>query len=186
MSGPDRQAALIIALDEAVGGALRRYGADGHGLHLGIRAALVDGLQVLAREFGPRPEDSAPPPMHELPTEPGAVIYVTGWTDPWAPKPLLAVLAGIGDGGLRWCTPTWGWPSAASGTPAVTIWFDPGQIVDWVPARVVPDDEFGPVAALHRIAHPEFDRKTALDEVVDELRTVARDALEAIDEQVPR
>jgi hypothetical protein len=62
-----RQAALIVALDEAVGGALRRNGlpllgpgSRGEPVHNAIRAALVDGLGVLIREFGPRPDD---PPL---------------------------------------------------------------------------------------------------------------------------
>lgn len=63
MSAQKRQAALIVALDEAVGGALSRTGVTPvlHPLtHNAMRAALVDGLGVLARELGLLSDDAAP------------------------------------------------------------------------------------------------------------------------------
>jgi hypothetical protein len=125
--------------------------------------ALFAGLRVLAEEFGPRPEVAAPV-VRELPTEPGAVVIVTNCTDTLPPEGWPMYLhAGL-------------WTHAPSGSG-----FAPAEIYEFIPARVIRDDELGPVQALHRIAHQEFDRKDNPEDVVDELREVAAEALKRLD-----
>lgn len=143
MTAKDRQDALIIALDEAVGGALRRYGlplnARQEVLYNAMRAALVDGLQVLAREFGPRPED-ARDEARELPSAARSLIlgYVVDKRD--FPDGVAMQRNNLG---------SWR-PLDKEHFKGFPVFYDE-DITDWVPARVVRDDEKGPAAALRRI-----------------------------------
>jgi hypothetical protein len=140
-----------------------------------VRDALVAGLQVLADELGPRPDDEAPP-VRELPTERGAVIIATHLCGDLLDAPRAAVLIpDDGDDGVPWRV---GVPGGAAGDSS---WWAAEDITGWVPALVVRADDEGPVAALREIEAFPFDRKIPFDERVDHLRELARRALARLD-----
>lgn len=150
-------------LQAAVGRELARHGGDQRQL-IGVRAAIVAGLQVLAEEFGPRPEDAAPA-ARELPTEPGAVVLVP--TD-----------AGLRVALLDATEREWHYIDGSGFCVSVG-----GQwLGDWVDATVIPTATHGVlVQALHRIAHAEFDRKVTPEDIVEEHREVAAEALKRLE-----
>lgn len=189
---------LIVNLDAAVGDAL-----NGNGLHINdrphthtaMRAALVAGLQVLAREFGPRPDDArrcvaenpstgnrcTQPEGHslvhqdangdqwrdrELPTESGRVVLAAKVRGiRLTPARTLFSLAAL-DGG----PPTWYSGEDIDGTDSHPARF----VTDWVEAVVVPEDV---VSLLRSITEAGRDRDIPDDEVRDLMVTDAVEAL---------
>lgn len=112
-------------------------------------------------------EPAAAAPVRELPTRPGSVILARVIRSrPRVPALLAGELWRHVDAAGCLCSDT---------AREVDLAYD------WLPARVVPDDEDGPVAALHRIAHGEFDRKTSPEDIIDEHREVAARALARLD-----
>lgn len=124
---------LTERLEVAVGQAMRARGAFPHGGRVDadqVRGGIVAGLEVLAEEFGPRPEDAAPP-VRELPTEPGAVVLATRMYGIACDARVLVHAPGDDADDEPWCDPT-------KGTLQSSRWSAAGDIDEWQPATVVP------------------------------------------------
>lgn len=149
--------------------------------HLALRDAFVAFLGVLEESFDlptPDPADEAPP-VHQVPTVPGAVVLATEVRGARFERPLLVARIGGGPTDVPW---------TASEDVLGFWWHGDEHITDWFPARVVPDDAHGPVATLRRI----LDVATKVDGIpCDEARDLitveASEALAALgDEAVSR
>jgi hypothetical protein len=139
-----------------------------------LQDAFVTVGAVLAEEFGPRPEDAAPPPVHELPTEPGAVVFVTEMHGSPLATPRAAVLVpDAHDDEIPWRVGT---PGAGAYS-----WLTPRDITGWLPALVVRDDERGPRAALEAILKVAQDSDVDNDVARDLMADDAREALARLD-----
>jgi hypothetical protein len=136
-----------------------------------LETIMSAGFAAVLAEVGPRPgepEDEAPP-VRELPKATGSLVvafHVAGRDVPGG-VPLLRA-------GREWSALD---ERHLAGFPVLRD----TDIEEWAEARVVRDDEHGPAQALHRIAHQEFDRKVAPEDVIDELREVAAEALRRLD-----
>lgn len=95
---------------------------------LASRAAIRRALEAAAPHMVPPPE---------LPTEPGSVVLASRAGGREFDPPVVAVLSDDRDA-LPWWVPFGNHDQA------------PEEITEWIPARVVPDDEHGPVAVLRR------------------------------------
>lgn len=154
-----------------------------HAIHLASRQGLdpvrvmqkgiVAGLRVLAEQYDMQRVTPAP----SLPTDPGAVIFITGYGGLRANPIRQAMLQEDG---------TWLTTGIHAGAPA--LWSARADLItDFIPARVVRDDEHGPAAAFRAIAdEARFDSKEPLENVVADLRERAAEAINVMDGEVSK
>ncbi len=140
-----------------------------------VRNAIVAGLEVLAEEFGPRPADAAPP-VRELPTERGAVIFATEVRGIEFDHPRLMVF-GIDGDSWQGVTPFDGYQFHCA-----------ENIQQWMPATVIPTAAHDHVrAALRAIAdESRFDSLEPAENVLADLRELAAEAVNVLDGEVRR
>jgi hypothetical protein len=117
-------------------------------------------------------EDDAPP-VRDLPTEPGAVVLVTELRGETFDPPIPALRDTDRDDRAPWCS---------GGHVGGDRFHDSRDITGWIPARVVRDDEQGPVEALRRImdAVQEKDGLGCI-KTLQAVEFAAREALKALD-----
>lgn len=113
-------------------------------------------LEAAAPHMAPAPESLA------LPIEPGSVVLATRIEGVEIDPPVLVALTDDRDD-----TPWLAMQANAAGAR----WIAPADITEWIPARVVPDDEHGPVAVLRRVAEQlkGRSREDLADDVSDAL-----------------
>lgn len=122
-----------------------------------------------------RNEPPAETPAPTLPTEPGSVVLATAVGGHRFDPPTLAVRTNDTD------SEPWILPATAPHVLDGEWWHKPEDITDWIPARVVRDDDRGPAAALRNIATIQFDVYDEMTDRLDLLRAIAREAHEALD-----
>lgn len=134
---------LQARLEQAISEAMAPFGQGRPYIGPGAAtAAIVAACGVLADELG------HPGTPRRLPTEPGAVILVTEVRGVELDSPESAFLTTHGPT-LPWFTPD----AVDTGDDAFGghWWHGPEHIQAWLPARLVRDDEQGPVAALEAV-----------------------------------
>jgi hypothetical protein len=164
-----------VSARERVEAAIEAAQAESSGRPMSERMfALVQaGLQALADEIdaGAGPVVDLVPVPEPLPTENGAVIVVTELRGvPCTPRPAVYLWDGADDV-VPWRV----------GEPGATgyAWCAESEITGWAPARIVRDDEDGPVATLEHILALVDSQESAI-EIRGRIRTRVRDALAAV------
>lgn len=123
-----------------------------------VRAVNRDYLRIALEAAAPH---MVPAPA--LPTEPGQLV--------------IAATGGPVQREMTLCLGPTGYWRPLDGSEH----FLPSSIGDWTPARVVPNDEHGPVAVLRRVAELLGDTATAPTGIRDELLIVIGVCLERVD-----
>lgn len=142
-----------------------------------LRYALVAGLSVIADELrtGPEPSQPVAAPERALPVTLGSVILVTAIDG----DDLDHLAPAMRDDEPDDCAP---WHVA---THERGVYLDAARLSGWIPARVVRDDERGPVAALNAILSVLDMQPKGLASAVHDAMDAATAALATIEGTTP-
>jgi hypothetical protein len=165
----------VTPAQERVDAAVRRAAMGVIGLTLAeqLEAIMTAGFAAILAEVGPREDEAASrdaPSARELPTEPGAVVLVTELRGATFDPPIVAVRDEDTDDVAPWHT--------GVRIDGARI-HDTDQITDFIPARVVRDDEQGPAAALRRILAAIAEPISCVSQL-QAVEFAAREALKAL------